>query len=323
MPTVCSSASDATPCKLTAPVCPRGAGGAARGRLLAAFLLLLAAGIASAQSVIYREIFGNSNTASPASIDTAGWLLARGSTGLLDYATATSGLRRATFTGNPTNASSLNSSLNPSSTLSGGVITATSNLGSNTTDTVQATGYFIRGTASPDKSLIYTAEYSIDRSAQEIANINFYLGSSNVADTVRVAVQIASAWYVTSSTFANTAPFVATTPSTFQLQAFAWTTGATAWNNLSFTAGTTLSMGSALSTALPGGNITAFGLYYDTANIGTVSFDTYEIQATAIPEPGTYAVLAGVSALLVAGYARRRVERHCGSKTGSGMAVGG
>ncbi len=278
----------------------------ARGYALATALLLLAsAGAATAQTVVYREIFGNANTSLPSSIGTAGWLLARGSTGLLDYATATAGLRKATFTGSPTNLPSVDSAANPLSTLSSGAIQSTINSGSNDSDTTQTTGYFIRATGSAAKSLMFTSEFAIDRDAQEISSISFYLGSANLADTVRVAVQIGSSWFVTSTTFADTVVFNAGT-SNFEKQTFTWTTDAAAWNSLDFTAGSSLSMGGLLSENLPAGDVTAFGLYYDFANANLVSFDTYEIQTSAVPEPATCSALAGALALLAAVCRRRR-----------------
>jgi hypothetical protein len=84
---------------------------------------------------------------------------------------------------------------------------------------------------------------------------------------------------------------------------FNWTTAASAWNSLTFVPGTSLVLGSALSSPLSGDPITAFGLYSD-AEPGTTGpgnatrrFDTYQIDST-VPEPGSVMLaLLGVGVL--------------------------
>lgn len=76
-----------------------------------------------------------------------------------------------------------------------------------------------------------------------------------------------------------------------ELKTFTFSTNASDWQILNFTSGTSMSLGSVLSSDLPAGDITAFGLYtnYKTK---TFRFDTYEIQADPIPEPPHWACWA-------------------------------
>jgi S1-C subfamily serine protease len=71
------------------------------------------------------------------------------------------------------------------------------------------------------------------------------------------------------------------------------------------TDGTTLSLGSVLGAPLPSGTISAFGLLVDS-NTDTQRVNLFQIDATAIPEPSTYALLAAGAALGLAVLRRRR-----------------
>ena len=81
-----------------------------------------------------------------------------------------------------------------------------------------------------------------------------------------------------------------------------WTTAASAWDSLSFVPGSNLVLGAALSSPLPGDSITAFGLYSDQEPGGgnaTRRFDSYEVDALAVPEPSSVMlVFVGFGALL-------------------------
>ncbi|MEI9962887.1 MAG: PEP-CTERM sorting domain-containing protein [Limisphaerales bacterium] len=139
-----------------------------------------------------------------------------------------------------------------------------------------------------------------------VQDISFYAGSAaNGAFGIpgfRIAVQIEGSWYVSTAVLANTVavPLAGNFSSGAQKVTFNWTTDASAWNSLNFTPGATLEFGSALSSPLPGGSITGFGLYSDQeagAGNATRRFDTFQIDA--IPEPSSAMLgLAGVGMLM-------------------------
>jgi len=161
--------------------------------------------------------------------------------------------------------------------------------------------------------LVYTTEYTVDTSIFSISTISFYSGNTsntfpNGMPGWRIAVQIGGAWYasdqllIQTSIVANAAGF----NTSGQKLVFNWTTAAGAWDALTFVPGVTLALGPNTGLALPGGNLDAFGLYSDPAintngvgGIATRRWDTYEINASAIPEPSSVAlVLIGAVTLL-------------------------
>ncbi len=138
-------------------------------------------------------------------------------------------------------------------------------------------------------SILWTEE-ALSRTGQEIETISFYLKNSDSNAPFHVAVEIGSNWYSTVASYTQN------DSNNWTQQVFNWTTAASAWNDLNFTPGGessppggTLSTGSALTSALPGGNVTAFGLVLNANEENTVRVDTFEV--TAIPEPATLALL--------------------------------
>jgi len=162
--------------------------------------------------------------------------------------------------------------------------------------------------------LVYTTEYTVDTSIFSISTISFYSGNTsntfpNGMPAWRIAVQIGGAWYASDQLLiqTNIVGNAAAFNTSGQQLIFNWTTAAGAWRSLDFTAGTSLVLSnSALGSDLPGGNLDAFGLYSDPAvntngvgGTATRRWDTYEINASAIPEPSSVAlVFMGVFALL-------------------------
>jgi hypothetical protein len=161
--------------------------------------------------------------------------------------------------------------------------------------------------------LTYTTEYTVNQSLWNVGSISFYSGNTSNAfpngmPGYRIAVQIDGNWYASSqlltqtNNIANAAAFA----TSGQQLIFNWTPTASAWLSLSFTPGTTLALGGVIGSDLPADPITAFGLYSDPAvntngvgGIATRRWDTYEIDATAIPEPSSLALaLIGLGTLL-------------------------
>jgi hypothetical protein len=161
----------------------------------------------------------------------------------------------------------------------------------------------------------YTNEYTIDRTSFAPATFSWYAASGYAGDLQRLAVQIGGNWYASTSPISPPGGVIAGTSFQGGSQKFTTTfsTDASAWDTLNFAPGSPLTLGSALSSPLPGGNITGFGIYAQIAdNSGTTNqnertfFDTFEVDAiTLVPEPTACALVFAGGAVLLR---RRRGE---------------
>jgi hypothetical protein len=246
--------------------------------------LLALTSAASAQNVVYRETFNN--TTDPAdnlALGNAGWALRHGLlAGNGGIQTTNTGI--SSVTGRPVDLGGVNSG---------------------STDVV-ANGLAFSSLALTDgDGIFYTNEYTVARSVNEISTVSWYQGNANAGNSFRVAVQIGGAWYASDAAFTGPAVGSAANFGTqAEAKSFTWTTAASAWRNLTFTPGTSLSLGAVLTEALPTGDLTGFGLYTNNRS-GILRFDTFTI--TAVPEPSSFAALAGLGALgFVAARRRRR-----------------
>jgi len=149
-----------------------------------------------------------------------------------------------------------------------------------------------------------TSAYTVNTANYSVNEMSFYSGNNFTAALEHFVVQIDGNWYASVQTFGNAAAVTsaANFASQAQLDTFTWTTAASAWETLNYTPGTTLTVGSVLSSALPGDNITAFGLYSDgTGANATMRADTFQIDATPIaaPEPSSIVLaLTGLGVLM-------------------------
>ena len=260
--------------------------------------ILLSVPVTRAQgpSAIYFEEFGNTNAAAGKnfSVSSVGWVGKWGPT--------------ATDSSNP---APDNFGISSSIGATKGYTNINDGAENNSTN-----GYiFTSGTgASLNNWIAYQNTYTVDTSAYSIQDISFYCASASLAGFgvpgARVAVQIDGNWYATTQVFSNSTGISSGSgvAAGAQQVVFNWTTAASAWDSLSFVPGSTLVLGSALSSPLPGDNLTAFGLYSDqevivqggTNFIGNATrrFDSYEIDATVVPEPSTFALaLVGLGVL--------------------------
>ena len=166
---------------------------------------------------------------------------------------------------------------------------------------------FTTGTgASLNNWIAYTTGYTVDTTATPVQDVSFYAGSAANGTFgipgFRIAVQIDGNWYASSQVLANTVAVAsaANFNTLAQQVTFNWTTTASAWDTLTFVPGTSLVLGSTLTSDLPSDNITAFGLYSDQEAGGgnaTRRFDTFQIDA--VPEPGSAALaLFGIGILV-------------------------
>jgi hypothetical protein len=248
-----------------------------------------------AQTAIYREVFGN-NTANNLNVTTVGWAGAYGATGAGPSSlggTYTNNFGISSAAGAPNNLDNINA---------GG------------TSLSQANGLLFTsgGTMATANWIAYTTGYTVDTTANSIQDISFYSGNANGPSGIpgfRVAVQIDNNWYATSQVFANTVavPAASNFSSLAQQLTFTWTTDASAWDSLTFVPGTSLVLGSTLSSPLPGDSITGFGLYSDSVSGtgATRRFDTFQIDVSPVPEPSC--VMLGLTGLAVlTGFCRSR-----------------
>ncbi|MBC8009301.1 MAG: PEP-CTERM sorting domain-containing protein [Burkholderiales bacterium] len=247
-----------------------------RLRLLAALAAVSLVSAASAQSVIYREVFGRTAGTGNASLSTYNWL---------GYSGATAVNESASF-GNfgiapeGTAGSGSFSNVNSLAAVNSGAVTPVDN---------GRTFFFGSGIF-----LAYTTEYTVNRSTNSITTITW--DQRNDGPALSAAVQIGGNWYA-SSTVPGGGGGTAWSVASLNFQT-------TSWTAVNFTAGSTLSIGA--TTVLPAGDITGFGIFGPTAR-GTTGarLDGYTINATAIPEPSTYAALVGAAVLGLAACRRR------------------
>jgi len=256
-------------------------------------VILLSLQVTHAQVAIYREVFGNTSGNTNANLNTVGWLGAWGPT--------------ATDSSNPSpNNFGISSQLGDPQTLDN------INAGGSALSTANGLLFTSGAGASLNNWIAYTTGYAVNTTLTPIQDISFYAGSAaNGAYGVpgfRIAVEIDGNWYASAAVLGNTVGVASA--ANFNSQAlqvvFNWTTDASAWDSLSFVPGTTLVLGSALTSPLPGDNVTAFGLYSDLEPGGgnaTRRFDTYEIDT--VPEPGSV-VLALFGAGMLIGFRRSR-----------------
>ena len=177
-----------------------------------------------------------------------------------------------------------------------------------------AVGYL--STVNTSIGLTFTDEFApINRSVTEIASLSLASNNSNTAGSFRFAIRIdvggTPTWYATDATYSQIDGGIFNNfPTNGEIKTFTFTTEATAWRELTFTSGSTLSLsGTTLDDPLPMGNLTAAGFYKNAAT-STMRLDNFEIAV--IPEPSTYALVAGVLALLVC--LRRRSQLANGRK---------
>ncbi len=239
--------------------------------------------VPSTAAVIYRETFGA--TTDQTVLTAAGW---NGLVGATAAAAVTSQFSLSSAAGRPADLDNVNAGTSAS----------------------QSQG-FVFNSNNTSNILLYTAEYPVDTSLNQITTITFYVGNSGngaqlAANGFRVALEVGGNWYasdqllVNSTGVANAAAFGANA----QQVTFNFTSTAAAWRSLTVNPGTSLALGPALGADLPSGTITAFGVYSDTGSSQTRRIDTFEINAEAIPEPSA-ALSTALGALLLTRTRRR------------------
>jgi hypothetical protein len=185
--------------------------------------------------------------------------------------------------------------------LSGGASATTpgANVNAKATVTATTTGFVpLLSNNGADQFVAYTTEYTIDGSL--VSDFSWYSGSMYSGDTQQIVVQIGGNWYASTTrinpvTVSSGGLFGATaTQSTLTFN-----TAAANWQTLNFSPGSDLTLGSVLTSPLPSGTITGFGLYVDIANHSAGNersyFDTFEIDS--VPEPTSLGLLATIGTI--------------------------
>lgn len=124
-------------------------------------------------------------------------------------------------------------------------------------------------------NIIYTREYTVDISTYSNVEFRFDLRRNSYYSTtpeVSIAVEIGGSWYVSKTVFIETT-------TTFQNKTLAYSPSKDNWDTLNIA---TLSRGTTAASDLSG-NITGFGLYSNSRNVGsdcTAEYDNFIITGT-------------------------------------------
>jgi len=264
-----------------------------RSSLAGGFLLLATFVVASAilsteshAAVIYRQNFGylgtNPGTGERTTLSNVGWNgLSSASVGGNVNTSPAYYVRNSNYTGRPTNLSNVNAPVSASDQY--GLV------------------QIFRADNQALESLIYTDQYSIDRTDFEIDTISWYAaGTSGGAnqESLRGALQIGGSWYVSQQMFAIA--LAGNNPANFGTSAglVSLNMDTATWYTLTASVGSPFAIGS-VATALPTGDVSAFGLFGvpRQVNGSYLMFDSFTIDATAVPEPSGI-LLVGVALAL-------------------------
>jgi len=221
-------------------------------------------------AVIYRETFPNGGNNKPLSVE--GWeARLRAENGL--SAQPSSGFSSFNFN-DPNNgflggnAVPVNSNPTDSSLTNGGVVN------------------FNNGSFWLQPTLYYTNEYSLDRSINTLDSFEWGQNNQSGGGTgYAAAVQIGTNWFVNDTVFVG---FLNATA----------LANLSDWKSLAFA---TLTV-SGVSSVLPAGNLTGFGLFTTRAVADNTSFETFDnfvVNATVIPEPTSLAAVGLSLSLLL------------------------
>jgi hypothetical protein len=154
----------------------------------------------------------------------------------------------------------------------------------------------------------YTIEYTIDPTVSTPTSFSWDAASGYTGDLQRLIVQIGGNWYASTSPISPPSGVIAGTSFQNGSGTFStpFSTAATAWDTLNFTPGSDLTLGSQLTSPLPSGDITGFGIYAQIADAAGSSnertfIDSFEVNATsAVPEPteGLVMLVCAMGALI-------------------------
>ena len=247
--------------------------------------------VAIAQTVVYRENFGNNTNFSFDIVNVSWARLGAASSGanIADLSAGANG----TVTGNATKTN---------------VDGAPQNLDNVNAGVSQSAQYGFVFNQNATNTLLFTEEYSFNLAQYDLGEASWYSNrnfGSAAPNSQNVALKIDGAWFVTqlSNNFTTTG-----SASDFDTTATKTTIdlGAATWFGLTAGIGAPFSV-TGTSVALPStGTVEGFGVYITTTSSIITRVDTFELTATAIPEPSAFAALAGLASLGLVGSRRRR-----------------
>jgi hypothetical protein len=147
------------------------------------------------------------------------------------------------------------------------------------------------------------SDIQVDVTTLDSVSFDVSRNTSTAGNGFRIAVQISDQWYVTSSLNQPVQATGVQFDGSADSFTFDWTNLSTAWNTISFVEGTSINttLGTVASDLT--GTVQSIGLYTQTTGNFGLFIDNYTV--TAVPEPSTYAMLAGLLALGVVMLRRR------------------
>jgi|GEM_PF-2707904 PEP-CTERM putative exosortase interaction domain len=251
--------------------------------------------VASAQTTAYLETFHNTLPSGNANYQTVGWSL---------YWNQGANIAQNRTNPSPNTGSAISRTHVEDS--------ATSNMGQDQPG--GEGGLAFVGSSNVTEAFAFTTEYNNafgPITTDNIHSVSFLQGNNNET-TFRVALRINESWFVTEAQQGDVMSgddFTGNTSGenyTGEKSAVKLTFDLTSesWSTLNFTSGSALSVGS--TTTLPSGTVTAFGFFVTLTNGGTIRVDDFTVMVSTIPEPSTFAALAGLGALGLAATRRRR-----------------
>jgi hypothetical protein len=259
--------------------------------LLSGAALAALSGPASA-SIIYLQNFGVAQGAGMTALGADNWSAYYGSS-TVPAQTALSG-----STGNPANAMISGGPGGPSNG---------NNVNATTINPSTAYGFVpLLSDYGADQFVVSSnaSEYTINTSQYTPTSFSWDAASGYTGDQQRLVIEIGGNWY--ASTSYDSPPAGVISGTSFQngsaVYTVPFTTAASSWETLNFTPGSDLTLGSVLTSPLPSGNITQFGVYAYIAdnNEGNerTFIDSFEVDATAVPEPASMMLMVCSAGLL-------------------------
>ena len=148
-----------------------------------------------------------------------------------------------------------------------------------TTTGTPSQGFVYRPSSSTGISMFTCESVPPGITTENLASVSFQMANASTADTVRLAVKIDSAWYVTDTTYAvSAASSTGADWTAAETKMIAFSKDAALWRDLTFVPGGSLSAaGAARGANLPSGTIAGWGIYSPRQPAGNVRIRNVEL----------------------------------------------
>jgi hypothetical protein len=144
-------------------------------------------------------------------------------------------------------------------------------------------GYLVMGAGNVVNNVLIWTDAVTNLQGKIISDLTFYSRNNAAASTEQVVVRIGSQWFASTATLNDNGG-----NSTWTLNMFAFSTNASAWRILNTN---NLTLGAALGSPLPPGNIAAIGLFgLIQADSGKIRIDEFVVNGTATNAPPSIAL---------------------------------